>query len=79
MSDIAERLRAACIDWNAAEQDDGELPRVELACRDLREAASEIEKLRRHVGILQDMCNPPCACGWDDPDDVCMAHAKDKS
>lgn len=45
--DIVERLRAFCIDWDQTEMPDGAEPMSWVKCGDLREAASEIEALRK--------------------------------
>jgi hypothetical protein len=46
MTDIVERLRAWCIDWNGSQMVRGEPPRDGLHCDDLLDAAAEIERLR---------------------------------
>ena len=46
MSDISEKLRALTVDWNGKPMADGEPPRDGLHCKDLRDAADEIERLR---------------------------------
>lgn len=46
-------------------------------CLRFKEAAmGEIDRLERHVEILQSKIYPEysCACGFDDPDDVCAHH-----
>jgi len=47
--DLVERLLAMCVDWNAQPMDDGELPRIEPHCRDLREAAARIQELESEI------------------------------
>jgi hypothetical protein len=41
-------------------------------------AEAERDRLLRHVEILQGKVDPAtsCACGYDDPDDLCMEHAR---
>lgn len=34
-----------------------------------------IRQLEKHVEQLQDKCNAICACSYDHPDDVCLAHS----
>src|SRR6185312_7390777 len=46
MSDIVQRLRNWCTDWDRAPMARGEPPRDGLHCDDLLEAAAEIERLR---------------------------------
>jgi len=46
MSDIVERLRNWCTDWNGAQMVRGEPPRDGLHCDDLLDAVAEIECLR---------------------------------
>lgn len=44
--ELVAKLRAMCIDRDARPMDDGELPRIEPHCRDLREAADAILALK---------------------------------
>ena len=46
MSDIVERLRHFCTDWDGSAMDDHTEPMPGLHCIELREAADEIERLR---------------------------------
>jgi len=46
MTDIGERLRGWCTDWNGAAMAPGECPRDGLHFDDLLAAAAEIERLR---------------------------------
>lgn len=43
---VDQRLRSWTIDWNGAPMVDGEPPRDGLHCRDLRDGADEIVRLR---------------------------------
>jgi hypothetical protein len=62
--ELVERLRAMCVDWNAQPMDDGELPRIEPHCRDLREAADAITALLAERDALAKAAKPFA----DDPD-----------
>lgn len=60
MTDIVERLRQWCIDWNGEPMSPGEPPRGAsdgLHCDVLIDAADEIEKLRGEVAFLEDECS----------------------
>ena len=43
-----------------------------VADKDCAEAADRIEALEQHVADL--LADVPCACGYDNPTDVCMKH-----
>lgn len=53
MSDIVERLKSWCTDWNGAQMVRGEPPRDGLHCDDLLDAVAEIERLRGQVERLK--------------------------
>ena len=46
-----------CVDWNAQPMDDGELPRIEPHCRDLREAATALTSLMAERDGLREALN----------------------
>lgn len=55
MIDQAAKLRTWTVDWNGALMVDGEPPRDGLHCRDLRDAAAEIERLRELLRHADDV------------------------
>lgn len=70
MSNLELRLRSWTIDWNGATMDDREPPRDGVICRDLREAADEIGRLRAAISRI-DAINDSPACFNKDINDVC--------
>ena len=54
MSDIVQRLRNWCTDWDRAPMARGEPPRDGLHCGDLLDAAAEIERLRAQFAAPAD-------------------------
>jgi len=63
--DIPTQLRALAADQVASTYAYG---------RDLRKAATEIERLTEHNQELIDASGQECGCGYDDPNDVCLGH-----
>lgn len=53
MSDITERLRHFCTDWDGSAMDDQTEPMPGLHCIELREAAAEIARLRAEVEAMR--------------------------
>lgn len=51
--DIVQKLRDAATDWNGSQLADEETPMDFLQSRDLREAADEIEMLRKELEIFR--------------------------
>lgn len=47
--DIVTELRDLITDWNGADIPDASLPRIDVLCGTLRQAADEITRLRREV------------------------------
>ncbi len=80
-ADEIERLRAENEHLHKAHQaacEGGDLLRAEIErlTRERDEARAEVERLRRHVDALQEKVRAEsCACGYDSPDAVCLAHS----
>ena len=51
-TELVERLRAACIDWNDTPMQDAEEPRVILDCATMREAADGLTAITAKVALL---------------------------
>lgn len=60
MTDLIERLREWCQDWDGSEMADAAETRTTVDCRTMREAADELSALRERVEALEGAARAVC-------------------
>ena len=70
MTEAPERIRVVVTEAEVI----GSFPEDDMRAQDYIRA-DRIEALEDHIQNMIDLSGQECACGYDNPDDVCLGHA----